>query len=400
MADLSVEMIEKAQQTISSVATKTPIFRASKLHDHLYIKMENLQRTGSFKVRGAYNKIAHLSEKERSQGVITASAGNHAQGVALAATSLGIKSYICIPSVAPLSKIEATRQLGGEVIIVDGSFADAQEKSFALQKEKHLTYIHPYDDPYVIAGQGTIGLEILEQIPDIDMIIVPVGGGGLIAGIALAVKSRRPDVKIIGVEADKIAPGYWSQLSDKRTAVESADTLADGIAVRQLGELNYQIIQKYVDQIVTVSEEEIQSTIVRLLEDTKIVSEGSGATPIAAVLGEHIQTEGKKVCTVLSGGNININTVGKIIQEGLFHTGRLAEYTIQVEDKPGELMKMLAIFKKHNANLLSIYQYHDHELTGLYGMVVRVEIETFNENHRQTITEELKKGGYLPLTLK
>lgn len=399
MTSPNFEMIEEAREVLKGVISLTPIFKATKLQDNLYIKMENLQRTGSFKIRGAYNKIAHLTPEECSRGVITASAGNHAQGVALSASSQGIPSFICIPSVAPLSKIEATRKLGGEVIIVDGTFDDAQKKSFAIQKERHLTYIHPYDDPYVIAGQGTIGLEILEQLPDVDMIVVPVGGGGLVAGIALAVKTLRPEIQIIGVEAENIAPAYQSWATHKRVSVDSADTLADGIAVKQLGKITYQIIEQYVDQMVTVSEADIQDAILSLLEEIKVIGEGSGATTIAAVLNQYIDTENKKVCAVLSGGNINVNTVGKIIQEGLYRTGRLAEYTIQVDDKPGELVKMLSVFQKHGANVLSIYQYHNHELTGLYGMVVRVKIETFNEKHRQIITEELREAGYLPLKL-
>lgn len=394
MKNLNFAMIEEAREYLTGVASRTPIFKATKLHPDLYIKMENLQRTGSFKIRGAYNKIAHLTEAERKRGIITASAGNHAQGVAFSATAQGIKSYICIPSTAPLSKISATRQLGGEVIIVDGDFDAAQKRSFALEKEHGLTYIHPYDDPLVAAGQGTIGLEILEQVPDVDMIVVPVGGGGLIAGIATAVKHSRPDIQIIGVESENMSPAYQSKRQHKRVLVDTVSTLADGIAVKQLGELTYQVIDQFVDQIVTVSEEEIQNAILRLLEDIKAVGEGSGAATIAAVLNQHIDTEGKKVCAVLSGGNINLNTIGKIIRQGLFNTGRITEYTVKVEDRPGELMEMLSIFKKHDANILSIYQYQDHQLTGLYGMIVRIEIETFNEDHRQQITQDLIQSHY------
>lgn len=391
---VDLKMIQEAREFLKGKISETPIFTASRMGENVYIKMENLQKTGSFKIRGAYNKMANLTEEQAKKGVISCSAGNHAQGVALSATQLGIKSYICIPSVAPLSKVDATRGYGGEVIIVDGTFDDAQAKAYEIQEERDLTYVAPFDDPYVIAGQGTIGLEILEQLPDVKYIVVPIGGGGLISGISIAVKSLKPDVKIIGVEAENAASMRASLDENKKVTLTSSNTMADGIAVKTPGDLTLEIVKEYVDEVVTVSEEEIQKTILRLIEEGKTTAEGAGATSIAAILEEKYDFSDGKVCAVLSGGNINVNTVSRIIKNGLFETGRMTEVATVIPDKPGELIRLLNIVKDLGANILTINQYSEAEEMDINSAVVRLVLETFNNDHKKQIYNALAEAGY------
>lgn len=391
---VDLKMIQQAREFLKGKISETPIFTASRMGENVYIKMENLQKTGSFKIRGAYNKMANLTEEQAKKGVISCSAGNHAQGVALSATQLGIKSYICIPSVAPLSKVDATRGYGGEVIIVDGTFDDAQAKAYEIQEERDLTYVAPFDDPYVIAGQGTIGLEILEQLPDVKYIVVPIGGGGLISGISIAVKSLKPDVKIIGVEAENAASMRASLDENKKVTLTSSNTMADGIAVKTPGDLTLEIVKEYVDEVVTVSEEEIQKTILRLIEEGKTTAEGAGATSIAAILEEKYDFSDGKVCAVLSGGNINVNTVSRIIKNGLFETGRMTEVATVIPDKPGELIRFLNIVKDLGANILTINQYSEAEEMDINSAVVRLVLETFNNDHKKQIYNALAEAGY------
>lgn len=391
---VNLEMIEEAREILQGQVSETPIFTASRMNPNLYIKMENLQKTGSFKIRGAYNKIAHLTEEEGKRGVVTCSAGNHAQGVALSATKQDIKSYICIPSVAPLSKIEATKGYGGEVIIVEGVFDDAKKRAEELMVEKDLVYVPPFDDEYVIAGQGTIGLEILEQIPDVKYVLVPVGGGGLISGIATAIKSKRPDVVVIGVEPEEAASMLESRKQGKIVTLDSINTIADGTAVKTPGELTFELVQKYVDEIVTVSEEEISNAILRLLEEGKVTAEGSGALTVAAVLNNKYDFGEGKICAVLSGGNINVNTISKIIKTGLFKSGRLTEINTRLIDKPGEMLRLLKIITELGANILTIDQYSEAENMDMQYSVLRIVLETFDNDHKMKIYNALKDAGY------
>lgn len=392
---VNLDMIKEARERLEGVAHLTPIFTARGMNPNLSIKMENLQRTGSFKLRGAYNKIANLTEEEKNKGVITSSAGNHAQGVALSATEQGIKSYICIPSVAPLAKIKATRNYGGEVIIVDGDFDDAKDKSYEIQKEKDLTYVHPFDDEYVIAGQGTIGLEILEQMPDVDTVIAPIGGGGLLAGIALAIKSVRPDVRVVGVESENAACMKTSIEAGQIETLCQCGTIADGIAVKTPGELTYKIIKEHVDEIVTVSECEIYNAILRLLEESKVTAEGAGATSVAAVINNKLNLrDDEKVCAVLSGGNINVNTINKVITKGLFQSGRLAEFTLSLEDSPGQMVKLLNIISDMGANIQSLVQYESTEMPDIEHRKVRVILETFDIEHKREVLKKISDAGY------
>ncbi len=396
----NLEMVKEAQKILEGNVEKTPIYTASRMGKNLYIKMENLQKTGSFKIRGAFNKIAHLTPEQAKKGVISCSAGNHAQGVALSATRQGIKSYICIPSIAPLSKIEATRGYGGEVIIVDGTFDDAQERAYELQKEYDYTYVAPFDDEYVLSGQGTIGLEILEQLPDVKYIVVPIGGGGLIAGIAMAVKSIKPDVKIIGVEPENAASMLASRKAGKIVTLDSANTMADGIAVKKPGEITFELCEKYVDEIVTVSEDEITNAILRLLEESKVSAEGAGASSVAAVLNDKYDFSDGKVCCVLSGGNINVNTISSIITKGLFESGRLTEITTTLLDKPGELIKLLDIIRNEGANIMTIHQEKSATIADFNQALVRIVCETYNHEHRKTVYNKLKEAGYTEAILE
>ena len=326
---LTLDKIYHAAFVLRDVARRTDLIEAPHLSHHgeqLYLKTENLQVTGSFKVRGAYYKISQLSPEERAKGVIACSAGNHAQGVALAATRMGIKSIVCMPDGAPIMKVENTKNLGAEVCLVPGTYDDAHDYAVSLQAETGMTFIHPYDDELVIAGQGTIGLEILDQLPDLDAVIVPIGGGGLIAGIAFTIKSLRPDVKVYGVQAAGAPSMYLSVRDHCYQTLDTAATFADGIQVKTPGELTYELCEKYVDEVVTVSEDEIAAAILALMENQKLVAEGAGAVPVAAALFGKLPIQGKKAVCVLSGGNIDVNILSRVITRGdpcVQHRGRV-----------------------------------------------------------------------------
>ena len=345
---LTLDKIYHAAFVLKDVARKTDLIEAPKLSKdcQLYLKTENLQATGSFKVRGAYYKISQLSEEESAKGVIACSAGNHAQGVALAATRRGIRSIVCMPDGAPLMKVENTKNLGAEVCLVPGTYDEAHDKAVQLQKEYDMTFIHPYDDEQVIAGQGTIGLEILDQLPDVDAVVVPVGGGGLISGIAFAIKTLRPEVKVYGVQAEGAPSMYRSLHEHKYQTLKNAATFADGIQVKTPGELTYQLCEEYVDDIVTVSEDETAAAILSLMENQKLVAEGAGAVPVAAALFHKLPIEGKKVVCLISGGNIDVNILNRVITRGLVMSGRKANLTIALEDKPGQLKKVAEVVSR------------------------------------------------------
>ena len=385
------KLIEEAKKTLDGHINKTPIFTASNLGENTFIKMEHLQRTGSFKFRGAYNKINNLTEEEKSRGVIASSAGNHAQGVAKSATEQGIKSTICIPALAPIAKVEATRNYGADVVLVDGVYDDAYKKARELEKEHNYTFLHPFDDEYVIAGQGTIGLEIMEQLPNVERIIVPIGGGGLISGIAVAAKTINPNVEIIGVEPEGAASMYNSIKKGEIIELDTCGSMADGIAVKRPGDLTFKIISKLVDDIVLVSEGEIATAILDLLERNKLVSEGAGAAAIAA---SKKFNDNKVTCCILSGGNININMISRIITKGLYESGRLCEITTVLQDKPGELVTLLTYLKEIGANVLTINQYAEHEKNDLAQLVVRMVLETKDNEQVEKIYSILASKGY------
>ncbi len=392
---ISLEMIYDAQRVLRDVARSTPLFSAPKIGENIYIKAENLQLTGSFKLRGAYYKINSLSDEEKKKGVVACSAGNHAQGVALSASKAGIKSIICMPEGAPLSKVEATKNYGAEVILVPGVYDDAYSKAVELVEKNGYTFAHPFDDERVVAGQGTIGIEILNQLPETDVVIVPIGGGGLISGISYAIKAIKPECRVIGVQAEGAPSMYVSRKNNGITQLDSVSTIADGIAVKKPGNLTFELTQKYVDEIVTVSEDEIATAILKLMEGQKTVAEGAGATSVAAVMFNKIKNvEGKNIVCVVSGGNIDVGILSRVITRGLTKTGRIVEITTKVMDKPGRLIDLLTIVSKTGANIMSVVHEREDEKTEINSCVVTMILETRNVTHVNEIKDLLKAKGY------
>lgn len=360
----------------------------------LYLKTENLQVTGSFKVRGAYYKIFQLSEEEKKRGVIACSAGNHAQGVALAATHNGIKSLICLPDVAPISKVEATKRLGAEICLVKGVYDDAYNKALQLKEERGYTFIHPFDDDDVIAGQGTIGLEILDQLPDVDAVVVPIGGGGLISGVAYAIKQLRPQCKVYGVQASG-APSMLNSVHDhKIECLDCVSTIADGIAVKEPGVHTFDYCSRYVDEIVSVSDDEISAAILALIEQHKLVTEGAGAVSVAAVMFDKLPVKDKKVCCLLSGGNIDVTILSRVIERGLLMSGRSALITVALLDKPGQLRDVSATIAEQGGNVVSVHYERANEGSDINGCFLRIQIETRNYEHIAKIRKALADKGF------
>ncbi|MBO5544179.1 MAG: threonine ammonia-lyase [Oscillospiraceae bacterium] len=390
---VTLEMIREARAALADVAELTPIVTSTRLGKNLFIKSENLQKTGSFKIRGAFNKIRMLSPEEAARGVIACSAGNHAQGVALSATRLGIRSVICMPEGAPILKVEATRGYGAEVVLVPGVYDDAAREAERLAKERGYTFAHPFNDPYVIAGQGTIGLEILDQLPDVEQIIVPIGGGGLISGVAAAVKFMRPNVRVIGVQASTVPSMFVSYRNGEITTVRDNPTIADGIHVLTPGDLTFRMVREYVDDIVTVSEDEIAAAIVALLEGPKTVAEGAGATSVAAYMFHKIDTSLKTVALV-SGGNVDITTLSRIITKGLQKTGRIVQFTTKLADKAGILAQLLTCVAENGANVLNIEHAREDAETSVSTCVVTMTLETRDEEHVMKIRKDLTSRGY------
>ena len=392
---LTMAMLHDAQRVLTGVINKTPVIPSTGITQNcrLYLKADCLQKTGAFKLRGAYYKIATLSEEEKARGVIACSAGNHAQGVAYAARDMGIHAVICIPQGAPLSKIEATRSYGAEVVLVPGVYDDAYAEAIRLRDEKGYTFIHPFDDYSIMAGQGTIGLEILEQLPEVEQVVVPIGGGGLISGVAFAIKQLKPSCKVIGVQAGVVASMYASRQAGKVTTVPDAATLADGIHVLTPGSLTFEMCQKYVDEIVTVSEDEIAAAILTLLEVQKTVAEGAGATPVAACMSGKVDTTKKTVC-VVSGGNVDVTTLSRVITRGLTYGGRLTTITTKLADRAGSLANLLNVVGGTGANVVRIHHEREDVNSEVNACVVSMVLETRNADHVQKIKDELTAKGY------
>ena len=393
---MTLDRIYQAAHVLKPSVRRTEIipYPGIKSDCELYLKAENLQLTGSFKLRGAYFKISMLSDEEKKKGVIACSAGNHAQGVALAAKDMGIKATIFIPSVSPLSKIEATRRLGAEVLIIDGFYDDAHQAALKHQKESGMVFIHPFNDEDVIAGQGTLALEILEGLPEVDAIVAPVGGGGLISGIAYAVKMLRPQCKVYGVEAQGAASMYKSLENGSPTRLSEVHTFADGIAVKSPGDITFELCNKYVDEIVTVSDDEIATAILTLMEQAKLVLEGAGAVSVAAILFDKLPLSGKKVCAIVSGGNVDVNILSRIIDRGLRTTGILSELTVEMIDKPGQLQEVSAIIAKLGANVTKVIHNPSGENTDINGCNLHISMETKNKEHFKQIKETMLAKGY------
>ena len=393
---LTIDKVYQARDVLKDVARKTDVIYAPKLKAglDLYLKTENLQTTGSFKVRGAYYKMAQLSAEEKSRGVVACSAGNHAQGVALAAQKSGIKAVICLPSGAPISKIEATKSYGAEVCLVDGVYDDAYQKALQLRDEMGYAFLHPFNDEDVIAGQGTIALEIIEQLPEVDAVLVPIGGGGLISGIAYTLKTLKPDIKIYGVEA-KGAPCMKNALEHgSLEKLPCVSTIADGIAVKQPGDLTYELCSKYVDEIVTVSDDEISAAILALMETQKLVAEGAGAVGVAAALFNKVDLKGKKVVAVVSGGNIDVTILSRVISRGLLMSGRNCELRIELMDKPGQLKAVSQIIADRGGNVTSVRHERSNEGSDVNGCYLRIVLETRNFEHIVEIKKALQDSGF------
>ena len=393
---VTLDKIYHASHVLKEIIRPTELIKAPKICPdcNLYIKTENLQVTGSFKVRGAYYKISQLSDEEKKKGVIACSAGNHAQGVALAAAKNGIKAKICIPDGAPISKVEATKSYGAEVCLVKGVYDDAYEKAVSLVEETGATFIHPFDDEMVIAGQGSIGLEIIEQLPKVDAVIVPIGGGGLISGVGFALKSLDPDIKIYGVQAEGAASRVKSIKDDEIETLEDVHTIADGIAVKTPGVNTFEICRKYVDDIVTVSDDEISTAILELIEREKMIAEGAGATSVAAAMFNKLPIKGKNVVCLVSGGNIDVTILSRVINRGLQKAGRLAELVVELTDKPGQLLGVSEIISSYGANVVSLEHNRSDERLDINDCVLRISIETRNQEHLDEIKDALVNGGF------
>ena len=393
---LTLDNVYRASYTLKDVVRKTDVIYAPKLNkdSDIYLKTENLQITGSFKVRGSYYKMSRLSAEEKARGVIACSAGNHAQGVALSAQKNGIKAVICLPDGAPISKVEATKSYGAEVCLVEGVYDDAYQKALSLRDEKGYTFVHPFDDENVIAGQGTIGLELLNEMKDLDAVVVPIGGGGLISGIAYAVKSLSPNTKVYGVQAAGAPSMFNSVKNGKRERLDGISTIADGIAVKEPGINTFEFCSKYVDEIVTVTEGEISSAILALIEQHKMIAEGAGAVSVAAVMFNKLPVKGKKVACVVSGGNIDVTILSRVIKRGLLMSGRNYTLCVELMDKPGQLLGVSEIIAKLGANVISIHHERASETMDINGCYLRIVLETRNHDHIKQIESALTDAGY------
>nr|WP_300407807.1 threonine ammonia-lyase [uncultured Ruminococcus sp.] len=393
---LTLDKIYHASHVLKNVVRETKLVEAPKINPEceVYLKPECLQLTGSFKLRGSGYMISQLSDEEKAHGVIACSAGNHAQGVALAATKYGIKSLICLPDGAPISKVEATKNYGAEVCMVKGVYDDAYAKAIELRDKCGYTFVHPFDDINVIAGQGTIGLEIMEEMSDVDAIVVPIGGGGLISGVAFAAKKLNPKIKVYGVQAAGAPSMYNSIKEGKIVKLDSVNTIADGIKVMEPGENTFKLVSEYVDEIVTVTEDEISSAILALIEQQKMIAEGAGAVSVAAVMFNKLPVKGKKVVCVVSGGNIDVTILSRVIKRGLMNTGRSASLCIELMDKPGQLEMVSKIIADCGGNVISVHHERASEIADINGCYLRLVLETKNFDHIAMIEKALKDNGF------
>ncbi len=396
MISLPLEKVYDAKDVLSKIARKTELIHSRFLSrkNNIFLKSENLQLTGSFKLRGAYYKISKLSAEQKQKGIIACSAGNHAQGVALAARENNIKATIFIPATAPLSKVEATRAYGAEIKLIDGVYDDAYKEAVKFQNETGGIFIHPFDDEDVIAGQGTIALEIYEQLKDVDAIVVPIGGGGLISGIAATIKQIKPECKVYGVQAQNADSMYVSIREHKRVELKHVNTFADGTAVKLPGNLTFEFCKNYVDEIITVSDDEIASAVLLLMEKEKIVSEGSGALSVAAIMFDKISLSNKNIVCVVSGGNIDVNILSRVINRALLKTGRISNLTVELLDKPGQLKEVSSIIAHYGANVIRVRHNQGGEGTDINDCYLKISMETRDFEHFEQIKRALVDAGY------
>lgn len=394
---VTLDKVYHAAFVLKQIARKTDMIEAPKLSSDftMYLKTENLQLTGSFKLRGAYYKISQLTQAQRDAGIVACSAGNHAQGVALAATRMGAKSIVCMPEGAPISKVEATKALGAKICLVRGAYDDAYAYACKLRDETGMTLIHPFDDDEVIAGQGTIGLEILNQLEDVDVVLCPVGGGGLVSGVAYAIKSLNPNVKVYGVQAENAASMAKSIELGEQVTLPTVKTFADGIAVKHPGDITFQMIRQYVDGIITVSEDEIAAAILALMEKQKLVAEGAGAVSVAAAMFHRVpDIAGKKVCCLVSGGNIDVNILSRVITRGLLTSGRNAMLTIALEDKPGQLVGVASIISECGANVVGVTHERSDANMPVASCFLKISMETRDFDQINEIKQKLTDAGF------
>lgn len=393
---LTIDKIFHASVVLKNIIRPTSIVHTEGITEDcsLYLKPECLQKTGSFKLRGSGYKISMLSDEEKARGVIACSAGNHAQGVALAATKSGVESVICLPDSAPISKIEATKKYGAKICLVDGVYDDAYQKALELKEEKGYTFVHPFDDEDVIAGQGTIGLEIVQELNDIDAVLVPIGGGGLISGVACAVKSMNPRIKVYGVQAAGAPSMLQSVREGSIGCLDSVSTIADGIAVKQPGEHTFELVQRYVDDIALVTEDEISSAILALIEKQKMIAEGAGAVSVAAAMFHKFPIEGKRVVSLVSGGNIDVTILSRVIERGLMKSGRSSSLVIELIDKPGQLQTVSRIIAEQGGNVTSVQYERAGEIESINGCYLKIGMETKNYGHVQEIAGALTRNGF------
>ena len=394
--ELTLNEVYRASHVLKSIIRHTDLIAAPSIRKgcEIFIKPENLQVTGSFKVRGASYMISQLSDEEKQRGVIACSAGNHAQGVALAAAKCGIKATICLPAGAPISKVEATRSYGAEICLVPGVYDDAYNRALQLKDEKGMTFVHPFDDPQVIAGQGTIALEILDDMPDVECIIVPIGGGGLISGVAYAAKQINPKIKVYGVQAEGAPSMYNSLAHDTIERLDSVSTIADGIAVKEPGKNTFECCKKLVDEVVTVSEDEVCAAILHLLEKYKITAEGAGAVSVAAAMYGKVPVDGKRTVCIVSGGNVDVTFLSRIISRGLVKSGRECTLALELADKPGQLHEETQVIAQLGANVLSvIHERSANQVANVNSCILRVAMETRNHEHIRQIIDALNAKG-------
>lgn len=393
---MNLEDFYRARYVLNSVIRRTDLVQATRLNPEsdIYLKPENLQYTGSFKVRGACYKISQLTEQEKKNGVIACSAGNHAQGVALGARHNGINSLICLPEGAPISKVSATRRYGAEICLVPGVYDDAYQRALQLKEEKGYTFVHPFDDENVIAGQGTIGLEILEQLPDVEVVIVPIGGGGLASGVAYAIKQLNPKVQVWGVQALGAPSMYQSIELKHKTCLEHVSTIADGIAVKQPGDLTFDLCSRYLDGIATVTEGEICAAILALIEQKKMIAEGAGAVSVAAAMFNQVPVRGKKTVCIVSGGNVDVTILNRVINRGLVMSGRICDLTIELEDKPGQMVAVSQIIAQQSGNVINVRHERSTDSARVTDCHLTLKVETRDEDHIRAIRKELTDRGF------
>ena len=393
---MTLDDIYKARYVLNKVIRTTNLIPASRLNPEadIWLKPECLQLTGSFKVRGAYYRISQLTPEEKKRGVVACSAGNHAQGVALGATQAGVKSIICLPEGAPISKVEATRRYGAEICLVPGVYDDAYRRALELRDEMGYAFVHPFDDENVIAGQGTIGLELLDQLPDVDVVVVPIGGGGLASGIVYAIKSLNPKVEVWGVQAAG-APSMFNSINSRSVmSLDSVNTIADGIAVKKPGDLTYDICSRYLDGVVTVTEDEICAAILALIEQQKMVAEGAGAVSVAAAMFDKVPVKGRKAICVVSGGNVDVTILNRVINRGLVQGGRICTLTLELEDKPGQLVAVSNIIASIGGNVVNVRHERNDDSERVTDCQLTLKVETRNAEHIEQIRQALKDAGF------